>query len=149
MEKSYVMIKPEFANYQWVVKEVQTRLEKVGLHIVCAGYVKYSAKEAKVHYAEHIEKSFYPELEGYITSDKAYGMVVVGENAIKRVRYIVNGPEKIPTPGSIRYDIPKLLGRELDITKNVIHASDKPESAENEEKIFRALLQDTAVFERE
>ena len=140
MEKSYVMIKPEFANHPWIIKEVQNRLEKVGLQIVCAGFVNYTAKEARVHYAEHVEKSFYPELEDYIVSDKAYGMVVEGEDVIKRVRFIVNGPEKAPSAGSIRYDIPKLMGRELDITKNVIHASDKPESEEIEERVFRSLL---------
>lgn len=140
MEKSYVMIKPEFANYDWVVKEVRDRLERVGLKITCAGYVNYTPAEAKRHYHEHVEKSFYPELEEYITSDKAFGMVVEGENVIKRVRYIVNGPEKAPSAGSIRYDIPRLMGRELEMTKNVIHASDKPESEEIEEKIFRELL---------
>jgi len=140
MEKSYVMIKPEFANYDWVIKEVRKRLEDAGLRITCAGFVNYTRDDAKVHYAEHVEKSFYLELEDYIVSDKAFGMIVEGENVIKRVRYIVNGPEKAPSAGSIRYDIPKLLGRELDITKNVIHASDKPESEEAEEKLFRALL---------
>ena len=140
MEKSYVMIKPEFANYDWVIKEVRNRLEAVGLRITCAGFVNYTPEEAKQHYFEHVEKSFYPELESYIVSDKAFGMIVEVENVIKRVRYIVNGPEKAPSPGSIRYDIPKLLGRELDMTKNVIHASDKPESEAIEEKIFRGLL---------
>ena len=140
MEKSYVMIKPEFANYDWIVKEVRARLERVGLTIVCSGYVNYTEAEAKQHYFEHVEKPFYPELEEYITSGKAFGMVVEGENVIKRVRYIVNGPEKAPSAGSIRYDIPRLMGRELDMTKNVIHASDKPESEEIEERIFRSLL---------
>ena len=87
-----------------------------------------------------VEKSFYNELEDYIVSDKAFGMIVEGEDVIKRVRFIVNGPEKAPMPGSIRYDIPRLMGRDLDITKNVIHASDKPESEEVEEKLFRSLL---------
>lgn len=140
MEKSYVMIKPEFANHDWIVDEVIKRLYRAGLRIVCAGFVSYTREDAKVHYAEHVEKSFYKELEDYIVSDKAFGMIVEGENVIKRVRFIVNGPEKAPSAGSIRYDIPKLMGRELDITKNVIHASDKPESEEVEEKLFRSLL---------
>ena len=147
MEKSYVMIKPEFANHGWVVREVRDRLERAGLVITCSGYVKYTEKEAKIHYAEHVEKSFYPELEEYIISDKAFGMVVEGENVIKRVRYIVNGPEKAPSAGSIRYDIPRLMGRELDITKNVIHASDKPESEMIEERVFRSLLSAESSFE--
>ena len=140
MEKSYVMIKPEFANHDWIITEVAKRILKAGLRITCAGFVSYTRDDAKVHYAEHVEKSFYSELEDYIVSDKAFGMIVEGEDVIKRVRYIVNGPEKACTPGSVRYDIPKLMGRELDITKNVVHASDKPESEEVEEKLFRSLL---------
>lgn len=140
MEKSYVMIKPEFADEEWIVNEVSKRLTDAGLKIIASGYVNYDKTASRVHYAEHIEKGFYPELEEYITSGVAFGMIVEGEDAIKRIRQIVNGPEKKPTPGSIRYDIPEKMGRELDITKNVIHASDKPESEMVEELVFKALL---------
>lgn len=140
MEKSYVMIKPEFANHDWIIEEVTERIEKEGLTILASGFVKYDKTAARVHYSEHLEKGFYPELEEYIISDIAYGMIVEGENAIKRIRLVVNGPEKKPSVGSIRYDIPTRMGRELDITKNVIHASDKPESEMVEELVFKALL---------
>lgn len=140
MEKSYVMIKPEFANEEWIVDEVGKRIKDAGLDIIASGYIRYDKTAARVHYAEHLEKSFYPELEGYIVSDVAFGMIVQGDDAIKRIRMIVNGPEKKPTPGSIRYDIPTKMGKELDITKNVIHASDKPESEMVEELVFKALL---------
>lgn len=140
MEKSYVMIKPEFANHEWIIEEVCNRITNEGLDILASGFVKYDKTAARIHYAEHIEKGFYPELEEYITSDKAFGMIVEGENAIKRIRQIVNGPDKKPAVGSIRYDIPIKMGKELDITKNVIHASDKPESEMIEEIVFKALL---------
>ena len=139
IETSYVMIKPEFANYPYVIEEVVKRLEQVGLTIEEKAQIKYTADDAKLHYAAHIGKDFYPGLEEYITSDVAYGMVVRGENAIAKIRELV-GATKNPAEGTIRHDIPKQLGLELRITQNVVHASDCPEAAEQEIKIFHNIL---------
>jgi len=138
LEKSYVMVKPEFASNEKVVLEVKNRLTTAGLNILKGEYVRYSAEYAKKHYAEHVGKAFYPELEEYITSDIAYGMIVEGENAIATIRTLV-GATKNPAEGTIRYDIPKMLGLELRITQNVVHASDSTESAEREIAIFNDI----------
>lgn len=135
---SYVMVKPEFANNEKVIKEVKKRLLLDGLNIDREAYVMYDKERAAMHYNEHINKAFYPELEAYITSDKAYGMVVSGEEAITRIRELVGGT-KNPEEGTIRYDIPKMLGIERRITENVVHASDSPESAKKEIEIFDGL----------
>ena len=139
IETSYVMIKPEFANYDAVINEVEKRLTNAGLTITEKAEIRYLAEDAKQHYSAHVGKDFYPELEKYITSDVAYGMVVVGENAISKIRELV-GATKHPNEGTIRFDIPKLLGLELRITQNVVHASDCVEAAEQEIKIFHTIL---------
>ena len=139
IETSYVMIKPEFANHSSVIEEVEKRLENAGLTIKEKAQIKYSADDAKQHYVAHVGKDFYPELEAYITSDVAYGMVVCGENAIAQIREIV-GATKNPAEGTIRHDIPKQLGLALRITQNVVHASDCVEAAEQEIKIFHNIL---------
>lgn len=139
LEKSYVMIKPEFANKPEVVEKIRNELLNNGLNILKAEYVTYSAEDAKKHYAEHVGKGFYPELEEYITSDVAYGMIVEGENAIAKIRALV-GATKKPAEGTIRYEIPKMLGLELRITQNVVHASDATASAEREIEIFEGML---------
>ena len=139
IETSYVMIKPEFANNSSVISEVENRLTNAGLKIEEKGQIKYTADDAKQHYSAHVGKDFYPELEAYITSDVAYGMVVSGENAIAKIRELV-GATKNPTEGTIRHDIPKQLGLELRITQNVVHASDCVEAAEQEIKIFHNIL---------
>ena len=139
-EISYVMVKPEFANYQAVIDEVKQRLNEAGLIVTNEGFVNYTADDAKKHYAEHVGKDFYPGLEKYITSDKAYGMQVEGENAITTIRTII-GSTKNPAEGTIRYDIPMSLGLELRITQNVVHASDSPESAKRELAIFEDLME--------
>lgn len=142
LEKSYVMVKPEFANHPEVIAEVKKQLlEKSAntLQIIKEEYIKYTSEDAQKHYAEHVGKDFYPSLEEYITSDIAYGMIIEGENAIAQIRTII-GSTKNPAEGTIRYEIPKMLGLELRITQNVVHASDSVESAEREIEIFENIL---------
>ena len=140
-EISYVMVKPEFANNKQVIAEVIKRLQAKGIVILEESYINYDEKRAKMHYHEHVGKGFYPELEKYITSDKAYGMKVQGENAIAVIRALA-GSTKNPEPGTIRYDIPKALGLERRITENVVHSSDSPESAKLELSIFEQLAKE-------
>lgn len=137
-EKSYVMVKPEFANKSVVIYMVKTRLAAAGLKVEEESFVKYNVEHARRHYHEHVGKGFYPDLENYITSDKAYGMVVSGENAIAKIREIC-GSTKNPASGTIRHDIPKLLGLEIRVTQNVVHSSDSPAAAEKEIAIFHDL----------
>lgn len=142
IEKSYVMVKPEFASHPEVIKEVKEQLLNKSnntLKILQEEYINYTVEDAQKHYAEHIGKDFYPELETYITSDIAYGMIIEGENAIAQIRSII-GSTKNPAEGTIRYEIPKMLGLELRITQNVVHASDSTDSAEREIKIFQDIL---------
>ena len=142
LEKSYVMVKPEFASKPEVVEEVKKQLLSKAenkLTILKGEYIHYTSEYAKKHYAEHVGKDFYPALEKYITSDVAYGMIVEGENAIAQIRAIV-GSTKNPAEGTIRYEIPKMLGLELRITQNVVHASDSTAAAEREIAIFEDIL---------
>ena len=154
-QDSYVMIKPGFANDNRVKNYVKNRILESGLKIVEEGEIWYDRSSAQTHYAEHFRgsyenaKGFYPELEDYIVSDKAYGMKVVGENAIAKIRALVGSTMKInkdtnevilPAEGTIRYDVPVMLGVKHDMTKNVVHASDCVESAEKELAVFENLL---------
>ena len=156
-EMSYVMVKPEFANDENVINFIKDRLLSAGLTIVDESYIKYDKKRAAEHYHEHVGKSFYGELEEYITSDKAYGMVVVGENAIAKIRELV-GPTKINDEviannpcvvNTIRYIVPEKLGLERRITQNVVHASDAVESAKKEILIFAELKREADKIKAE
>ena len=154
MEKSFVMIKPGFANNQNVINYVKKRINEVGLKIIYEEFKKYSIEKAQEHYAEHFlgsyenAKPFYKQLENYITSDKVYGMEVVGKKAISKIREIVGstiktnketGEKILPAVGTIRYEVPLMLNEEHDITKNVIHASDCVDAGERELKIFKNM----------
>ncbi len=148
-EQTYIMVKPHFANYEKVVKEVKKRMLGLGLSIIKEGYIKYGKEESAQHYAEHISKPFYPELETYITSEKAYGIILEGEDAISKARSIsgptikkdkITGEQILPPEGTIRRDIPAMLGEKCRLTENVLHTSDNEISAKKEIAIFKNLL---------
>jgi nucleoside-diphosphate kinase len=136
---SFVLVKPEFANYPEVIDEIKRRFVEAGLEIVEEDYVKYDKEDGEAHYDEHKEKKFFGELVDYISSDKSYAMIVKCEDVINVIRFLVCRDKQAGLqPGDIRYDIPHVLGQELDMTKNVVHASDEPESAEREITIYRS-----------
>ncbi len=139
-ERSYVMIKPEFANSPEAIAEIKRRFLAANLKIVEESYVQYDKESAEEHYDEHREQPFFGELVDYLSSDKSYAMIIEGEDAINKIRELVVRDKKAgPQPGDIRFDIPVMFGLPLDLTKNVIHASDKPASAKREEAIYRAI----------
>lgn len=135
-ETTYIMVKPHFANYENVIDFIKETISKLNLEIKDSAFIKYNIEDAQKHYAEHFRgsyenaKGFYKELENYITSDKAYGMVVYGEDAISSMRAAIK---------DIRLMVPKMLDEEPRMTENVIHGSDCKESAENEIAIFNGL----------
>ena len=145
-EVSFVMVKPEFANYPEVIEEIKKRIVGAGLEIKEESYVTYDKESAEAHYAEHKEKSFFGELVDYLASDKSYAMIIEGENAISAFRALVLKDKAAGLQaGDIRYDIPQMLGQELNMTKNVVHASDKPESAAREIAIYKDALAKSAA----
>ncbi len=126
MEKeiSFVMIKPGFLKYE---KEIVARLGKVG-KITKRQCMRLNQEILNAHYAEHIGKGFFDELCDYMKSGNVVGFQVEGEpGLIGRIRDVVGrNPLK---KGDIRYDFGiRNEDGELDKTKNVIHASDKPEA---------------------
>ena len=142
-ELCYVMVKPMYANKKSNIMYVKGRLYALGMEILDCGFVNYTEDAAKRHYSAHVGKGFYPSLEEYITSDKAYGMVVKGQFARARIREIT-GSTKSPEEGTIRYEVLKNypdLSAEEKITKNVIHCTDTETDPMVEISIFKELLE--------
>ncbi|ADB57564.1 nucleoside-diphosphate kinase [Archaeoglobus profundus] len=130
MERTFVMIKPDGVQ-RCLIGEIISRLEKKGLKIVAMKMMKIERDLAERHYAEHKGKPFFESLVSYVTSGPVVAMVVEGKNAIKIVRTLVGATNPAEAaPGTIRGDFGMEVGR------NVIHASDSPESAEREIALF-------------
>jgi nucleoside-diphosphate kinase len=139
MERSLVILKPD-AVQRGLVGTILSRLEQRGLKIVGMKLMQIDEQLARKHYAEHEGKGFFNDLVSYITSGPVVVLVIAGENVIEMIRNTVGAtnPAKA-APGTIRGDLAVSIGR------NLIHASDKPESGERETANFfqeSDLLQD-------
>ncbi len=126
MERTLVLVKPD-GVHRGLVGEVITRMERKGLKLVAARMLQPDAQLVETHYVEHEGKPFYRPLVDFLTSGPVMAMVVEGKGAIAVVRNVVGttNPATAP-PGTIRGD----LG--LQVSRNVVHASDSPASAERE-----------------
>jgi nucleoside-diphosphate kinase len=129
-QKSLVLVKPDGVR-KHLIGEIIARFERRGLKICALKMLVMTKDQAKYHYAEHVDKPFFPELEAFITGGPLVAMIVEGPNAIKAIRTMMGVTDPIEsTPGSIRGDFA------LDKGENVIHGSDSPEAAEREIKNF-------------
>ncbi len=123
MEKSLVIVKPDGVE-RGLIGEIISRLERRGLRLIAMKFMGVSPELAARHYAVHQGKPFYEPLIRYITSAPVVVMAWQGSKAIEAVRQTVGATN--PTnaaPGTIRADLA------VDIGRNLIHASDGPETA--------------------
>ncbi len=130
IQKTYVMLKPDAVGRRLIGK-VLTRFEEKGLKIVAMKLRMIPEELAKEHYGEHKDKPFFNGLIEYITSGPVLTMVIEGDEAISVIRKIVGAtnPQEADI-GTIRGDFG------MDTGRNIIHASDAPESAEREINLF-------------
>jgi nucleoside-diphosphate kinase len=126
-----VICKPD-AVERGLVGEIVGRLERKQLRIVAMELRKIDEATAGRHYAEHEGKPFYGDLVAFITRSPAVLMVVEGpEETFKVVRTMmgVTNPREA-APGTIRGDLA------VELTENLVHGSDSPESAKREIDLF-------------
>ena len=130
MEKTFAMIKPD-AVQRGLVGAIISRYEAKGLRIAAMKIMQVTEDIAKQHYAEHVEKPFFPGLLSYITSGPVVALVLEGKNAVAEVRKLNGATNPLEAAcGSIRGDFAQEVGR------NVVHGSDSVESAEREIAIY-------------
>ncbi len=131
MGATLVLCKPD-AVERGLVGEILSRFERKGLRIAAARLVQIDADLAARHYAEHVERSFYPELRDFIGRSPTLALVLEGPEdtyAIVRTLMGPTNPAAAP-PGTIRGD----LG--LEVTENLVHGSDSEASAAREIALF-------------
>ena len=132
IERTLILCKPD-ALQRGLVGRIVARFERKGLKLVGLKMIRIDEALAGQHYAEHTEKPFYPALRDFIASSPVVAMVLEGESAIAVARKMIGATNAIEAePGTIRGD----LG--LHGTRNLVHGSDGPESAEREIALFFA-----------
>ena len=124
METSLVLLKPDCVQRR-LIGEIIGRFERKGLNVVGMRMLQVSPALSREHYAEHVSKPFYPNLEEFITSAP-----IVAE-AIRVIREMLGATNGLKAaPGTIRGDYSS--SRQM----NLVHASDSPESAARELALY-------------
>lgn len=126
-ERTLILIKPDGVA-RGLVGEVIARIERKGLKLVAMDLRVADRATAEAHYAEHADKPFFGELVDFITSAPLVAGVVEGPRAIAAWRQLAGGTDPVEkaTPGTIRGDFG------LEVSHNIVHGSDSPESAARE-----------------
>ena len=131
MDRTLVICKPD-AVERGLAGQIVARLEAKGLRLVAAELRTIDAETAGRHYGEHQGKPFYDDLVSFITRGPALLMVVEGPaDTYKVVRTLMGATNpKDAAPGTIRGDLA------IEMTENLVHGSDSPESAQREVALF-------------
>ena len=130
MERTLVLVKPDGVR-RGLVGEIVSRIERKGLTLVAGRFFTIDEALAGRHYAEHTEKPFFGDLVSFITSGPVMALAVEGPEAVKIVRTLMGPTDPVDAPpGTIRGDLA------TEITFNLIHGSDSPESASRELALF-------------
>ena len=126
VQRSFVLIKPD-AVRRGLVGAVLARFEAKGLRLVTLQLRQVTGEESDQHYAEHVDRPFYPPLRTFITSGPSVALVVEGDEAIEVVRALNGATDgRKAAPGTIRGD------HSLSNRENLVHGSDSPGSAARE-----------------
>jgi nucleoside-diphosphate kinase len=130
MERTLVLLKPDCVARR-LMGQLIARFEDKGLGIIAMKLMRVTPELAKRHYAEHVQKAWYPELEAFITSGPTVAMIVEGPEAIAVARKMVGATNGLKADaGTIRGDF------STSQQMNLVHASDGRESAGREIAIF-------------
>lgn len=131
MDRTFVICKPD-AVERGLVGEIIGRFERKGLKIVALEQRTLDRDTLARHYAEHEGKPFYESLVEFMSRGPAVVLVLEGpEDTFKVVRTMMGTTNpRDAAPGTIRGDFG------IELTENLVHGSDSPESAEREIAIF-------------
>jgi nucleoside-diphosphate kinase len=130
MERTLVLLKPDCVERR-LMGRIIARFEDKGLNIIAMKMMRVSPALAKQHYAEHVNKPFYPGLEQFITGGPIVAMVVEGLEAIRVVREMLGATSGLKAAaGTIRGDFS--ASRQM----NLVHASDGPDAASRELALY-------------
>ena len=130
VERTFVMLKPSCVE-RGLIGEVISRFERKGLRIVQLKVEKLSREKAEKLYEVHRGKPFYENLIDTVAGKTVILMILEGRRAISVVRKLVGATDPAEAEaGTIRGDLA------IELTDNLIHAADSPESYQREHRIF-------------
>lgn len=130
MERTLVLLKPDCVQRR-LMGRIISRFEDKGLNLIAMKLMRVTPDLAKRHYAEHVNKPFYPGLERFITGAPVLAIVVEGLEVIRVIREMLGATSGLKaSAGTIRGDYS--ASRQM----NLVHASDGPEAAKREIELY-------------
>jgi nucleoside-diphosphate kinase len=130
MERTLILLKPDCVQRR-LMGRVIARFEDKGLNIIAMKMMRVTPSLAKQHYAEHVNKAWYPALEEFITGAPVVAAVVEGLEVIRVVREMLGATSGLKAaPGTIRGDYSS--SRQM----NLVHGSDGPDAAKREIALY-------------
>ena len=130
MEKTLVLIKPDGIKKN-IVGRIIAMYEENGL--VVEGIYNRQCDEAILskHYAEHLNRDFYPDLLKFMMSCPIVVLKLSGKDAVEKVRALNGATNPLKCrPGTIRY----IYGESVQV--NTVHGSANIEDAKRELEIW-------------
>jgi len=119
------MFKPD-ALKRAIVGRILTIMEDMNFKIVDAKVVTFDRKLSEQHYAEHLQKPFFPALANFMESGPSLVFKMAGPpGSLTRLRDVLGTAKPIP-PGTIRAQFAQ------DSTENCLHVSGNLTEAKEE-----------------
>jgi nucleoside-diphosphate kinase len=130
MERTFILLKPDCVQRR-LMGRVLARFEDKGLNVIAMKMLRITPELSKQHYAEHVEKGWYPTLEAFVTGGPVVAAVLEGLEAIRVVREMLGATNGLnAAAGTIRGDYSS--SRQM----NLVHGSDGPEAAKREIALY-------------
>ena len=85
MERTLILLKPDCVQRR-LAGRILSRFEDKGFNIVALKLIRITPDLAKRHYAEHVQKGWYPTLEQFITGGPVVAAIIEGLEAVRVVR---------------------------------------------------------------
>ncbi len=137
METTFIILKPDCMD-KGLAGQVLQRFEGAGFAIVATKMARLESPLLRQHYAHVAELPFFPEIEAFMSSRPVILAALRGDGVIQKVRDMLGPTDSTKAPeGTIRGDFG------TDMMRNVVHASDGPETAAAELKRF---FKDEEIF---
>lgn len=130
MDRIVILIKPDGIK-KGLIGEVVGRFEKAGFKLIAVKMIEIDRKLLETWYAHHKEKPFFSSIVNFMQETPVVATLWEGEDIIARSRELT-GPtdSRKAAKGTIRGDFGE------DIQRNIVHVSDSPESARQEEGLM-------------
>ena len=130
IERTLVLIKPDGVA-RGLMGEIISRFERKGFKIIAMKMLRFDEELVARHYAEHVDKPFYPRLKEFTMSGPAVAMVVEADEAVAVVRLMMGATKFTEAlPGTIRGDYA------FSMPANLVHGSDSVASAQREIPLY-------------